>query len=146
MKKNHFRFFAVLATAVFGLLSGCATASGRWVTKVPSAVAPAANTLIVLNNRTDLYLEVRVNGSPVTIKTPSGVEEIAYIPPRGSVSKGFSSFIRYYQVVITVVGKCPPRANSACKDGLMATRQYPVNADGTYRQTYSWDVDPYELR
>jgi hypothetical protein len=140
-------FLTFLAILLVFLTSGCAVRGGRWVVSGLRSVATTPNTIVNINNRNDMFLEVRVNSNPVTARNPqTGEEKIAYIPPRGSANQGFQAFVRYYEVSITVVGHCAPDSQSSCVSGRMASRQFQVSADGTYQRVFTWDVDPGELR
>jgi hypothetical protein len=110
-------------------------------------VATTPNSIAVINNATDMFMEVRINGNPVTARNSQTKEQkIAYIPPRGSVNQGFQAFVRHYQVSMTVVGQCAPNAPSSCVSGRMASRQFQVSADGTYQRVETWTIYPSTLR
>jgi hypothetical protein len=141
-------FLAILAILIVSATGCCGHKGGQWtIAGVRSSIAGYQNAVVVINNHTDLALEVRLNGSPVVAQNAATKEtKIAYIPPRGSASQGFRAFLQYYSVSMAVAGHCTENSPANCADGGMASRQFYVSADGAYQQTYTWDIYPGMLR
>ena len=135
MKKNLLNFFAVLATAVFGLLSGCA---------VHNRVGWQEQLTFTIINNTSIEMEVLANG-----------RVSKSISPAETTSLGFYNFMGSREVTMSVRGRCPTNGivyiglnrdrTISCKPGEIVGNTYGrpiwVTGDGTYRRAESWTID-----
>ncbi len=135
------------------LTSGCATthstsSGGGWkvLRTAVQPLAPQPLLTVVINNNTEGYLEVRLNGQPKMAKNQETKEmRLLLIEPHGSIAEQFSAFFNQYEVVVTVVSRCISNT-TGCFTGRMYSRNFYIYPDGSRVRAEEMTIRPGMLQ
>jgi hypothetical protein len=144
----------VIAAFLAFFAEGCSIRAGISGTGLSAVYSPGSgggvfppSTLVVINNQTDWFLQVRANAGAVRVKNEdTGQIGLLMIDPRGSYSHGFRSRPYDYRVALAAVTYCPEGAPKTCVPGRMVTRVVSVYRDGRYQELEEWNIEPGMFR